>query len=109
MRGLLNGRYDTLLRTTSSIVFTTQYLRTVLPKPVGAKHVHSQHQTDLIDLTKQPIESAGKTFQYVLSAMNVFSRYLWLTPLEKKSSRCIARNMQKIYEEHGPPDRLQSD
>lgn len=41
--------------------------------------------------------------------MDVFSRYLWLPPLEKKSSRCIARNQQKIFEEHGPPDRLQRD
>jgi len=81
----------------------------VLPKPVRAKHVHSQYQIDLIDLTKQPVEFAGKTFHYVLSSMDVFSRYLWLAPLEKKSSRCIARNLQKIYEEHGPPDRLQSD
>lgn len=78
----------------------------VFPKPGGGEHVHSQHQIDLIDLTKQPVQFAGKTF---LSAMDVFSRYLWLAPLEKKSSRCIARNLQKIYEEHGPPDRLQSD
>ena len=77
----------------------------VLPKPVRAKHVDSQHQIDLIDLTKQSVEFAGK----VLSAMDVFSRYLWLAPLEKKSSRCIVRNLQKIYEEQGPLVRLQSD
>ena len=55
----------------------------VLPKSVNAKHVHSQHQIDLIDLIKQPVEFAGKTFRCVLSAMDVFSRYLWLAPLEK--------------------------
>lgn len=41
--------------------------------------------------------------------MDVFSRYLWLVPLSTKSSRDIARELKKIYEWDGPPDRLQSD
>ena len=41
--------------------------------------------------------------------MDVFSRYLWLVPLPTKSSRDIARELKKIYERDGPPDRLQSD
>lgn len=41
--------------------------------------------------------------------LGVFSGYLWLAPLENKSGRSIARTLQRIYKENGPPDRLQSD
>ena len=34
-------------------IYNAVFKNKVLPKPVRAKHVHSQHQTDLIDLTKQ--------------------------------------------------------
>ena len=99
--------------TSSSIkyrIHNAVFTKVVLPKPVGAKHVHSQHQIDLIDLNKQSVNKfAGKTDRGVLAVLDMFSRYLWLAPREKKSSRSTARNLQRIYEEHGPPDRLQSD
>ena len=34
-------------------IYNAVFKNKVLPKPVRAKHVHSQHQIDLIDLTKQ--------------------------------------------------------
>lgn len=85
MQGLLNGRYDMLLRTTSSMVFTTRYSRTKSCQNLLELNLYT-HSTKLIwyiDLTKQPVKFAGKTFHYVLSAMDMFSRYLWLAPLEK--------------------------
>ena len=71
-----------------------------------AHHVQSQH---LVDLSKQAVEFAGKTYRYIISVIDVFSRFLWLTPLSSKSSRHTARELKKIYKRHGPPDCLQSD
>lgn len=63
----------------------------------------------MVDLSKEPVELGGKSYRYILSIMDVFSRYLWLVPLSTKSSRDIARELKKIYERDGPPNRLQSD
>ena len=41
--------------------------------------------------------------------MDVFSRYSWLRPLEKKASHRVSQALKAIYAEHAPPDCLQSD
>ena len=48
-------------------------------------------------------------FKYVLSVIDIFSRFSWLVPLESKSSSHVVRVLQPIYDQHGSPDRLQSD
>lgn len=68
-----------------------------------------QVQVDLVDLSNQRVEYRGKVFRYVLSMMDVFSRFHWLYPLQRKFSREVASQLFKIFSEHGPPDRLQSD
>ena len=90
-------------------VHNAAFTNKAVPKPVRARHVQSQHQIDLVDLSKEPVELGGKSYRYILSVMDVFSRYLWLVPLLTKSSRDIARELKKIHERDGPPDRLQSD
>ena len=88
-------------------VHNAAFTNKAVPKPVRAHHV--QHHVDLVDLSKKPIELGGKSYRYILSVMDVFSRYIWLAPLPTKSSRDVARELKKIYERDGPPDRLQSD
>ena len=90
-------------------VHNAAFTNKAVPKPVRAHHVQSQHQVDLVDSSKEPVELGGKSYRYILSVMDVFSRYLWLVPLPTKSSRDIARELKKICERDGPPDRLQSD
>ena len=41
--------------------------------------------------------------------MDVFSRFHWLAPLERKTSSNVRKELQRIYKEHGVPERLQSD
>ena len=48
-------------------------------------------------------------YKYVLSAIDIFSRFLWLVALESKSRGPVVRVLQTVYDQHGPPDRLQSD
>ena len=62
-----------------------------------------------MDLSKEAVNYNKHVYRYVLSVMDIFSRYLWLRPLQKKSREHVSRAFQRIYSEHGPTDRLQSD
>ena len=48
-------------------------------------------------------------YKYILLVIDTFSHFLWLVPMERKSSREVVRLLRPIYDEHGHPDRLQSD
>ena len=51
-------------------------------RPIHARNVQIRHQIDLVDMEKLKTKHKGKVFKYVLSVMDVFSRYQWLVPLE---------------------------
>lgn len=51
----------------------------------------------------------GVTYRYVLSVIDVFSRFIWLRPIDKKFSKTIAKELQSIYLEHGYPRVIQCD
>ena len=68
-----------------------------------------RHQIDLVDVDKLCTKYTGKVFRYVLSVMNVFSRYHWLVPLQRKRSSHVARELIRIYREHGAPLVIQHD
>ena len=73
-------------------------------KPIRARSVQTRHQADLISM-----ESMPATFKFVLSLMDVFSRYHWLIPLEGKSSKPIAVAPSELYTQHGSPRVIQHD
>ena len=77
--------------------------------PIRASNVQIRHQIDLMDIRKNAVRSCGVTYQYILTVIDVFSRYLWMQPLESKRSSEIARRLTAIYIEHGPPRVLQHD
>ena len=90
-------------------IHNVKFTNKATPRPVTAKSVQAQHQVDLMDLSKDAVEHDGREYRYVLRVMDVFSRYSWLRPLEKKASHHVSQALKAIYAEHGPPDRLQSD
>ena len=65
-------------------------------KPVDSKQVMGQVQMDIVDLQKSAIELDGKVFKYVLVVMDVFSRFIFLRPLEGKSSLEVASHIIKF-------------
>ena len=85
----------------SSTNYNAKFTSKATPKPVTAKHVQSQH---LIDLSKDPVKNNGKVYKYVLSVIDIFSRFLWLVALESKSISHVVRVLQTVYDQHGPPD-----
>ena len=77
-------------------VHNAGFRKKAVPCPVQAKQVQSQHQVDLVDIQKCPAEWKGKLYKYILSLMDVFSRYYWLKSLESKSSGAIACALKSI-------------
>lgn len=51
----------------------------------------------------------GRTFQYILTVQDIFSRYIWLRPLTGKGSKQVAKELEELYSEVGPPKVLQCD
>ena len=62
-------------------------------KPIRARTVQSRHQVDLVSMESTPVKRRGRALKYVLSLLDVFSRYHWLVPLEGKRSSSIAKAM----------------
>ena len=89
--------------------FSIRFTNKAKPRPVRVKKIHEQHQIDLINLSNMKVSHKGKSYRYILSLMDIFSRFHWLAPLERKLSSEVKRKLCKIYMEHGVPDRIQSD
>ena len=51
----------------------------------------------------------GKPYKYILTLLNVFSRFQWLYPLESKHSSGVKKTVKKIYSVHDLPQKLKSD
>ena len=73
------------------------------------KEIQIQHQIDLANLSDMRVEYQGTVYRYVLSIMDIFSRFLWLAPLERKKPSHIVPHLREICSAHGPPKNLQSD
>ena len=89
--------------------FNVKFLNKAIPRPVRVSSVMEQVQIDLINLSSQRVEYKEKVYRYILPVMGVFSRFHWLSPLQRKFPRHVAEQLFKIFSEHGPPDRVQSD
>ena len=89
--------------------FNVNFTNNARPRPVRVKAIHDQHQIDLSNMKNMAVVYKGKTYKYILSLLDVFSRFHWLYPLESKHSSGIKKKLKKIYSVHGLPQKLQSD
>ena len=78
-------------------------------RPVEANLIMERHQIDIVDLQSLPVNINGVRYRYVLSILDVFSRFLWLRPLPNKNSNTVAKELYRIYLEFGPPKIIQTD
>ena len=68
-----------------------------------------QLQLDLVDMRSQVVEYNGKSYRYILSLIDIFIRFHWLVPLQRKFASHVAFHLNRTFTEHEPPDRLQTD
>lgn len=73
-----------------------RFLNKAILKPIRARDVQVRHQVDLMDLGKRgSVEFKGIVYRYVLSVMDVFSRFIWLRPLASKTSKAVAAELKE--------------
>lgn len=60
-------------------------------------------------MASMPASIDGDNYKYILSVIDIFSRFVFLRPLQTKESSEVAEHLLDIYNEHGPPEILQSD
>ena len=74
--------------------------------PVTSKKIWSQIQIDLMSMADKPVLMDGKEYKWVLSVIDILSRYLVLRPLHSKDTVVIARELLQVF---GAPSRVQCD
>ena len=77
--------------------FTTRTIRT--------SHPDSQWQADLNDM----ISHKDGSYRYILTVIDVFSRYAWARPLKTKTGEEMVRAFNSIFKEGRIPHYLQTD
>ena len=109
--GVSRAKIQTILNTDKSHYRrNAKFLNKAKLKPIRARDVHVRHQIDLMHMSKRgSVKMNGHLYRYVLTVIDVFSRFLWLRPLESKSSQVIASELESIYMEHGSPEIIQRD
>ena len=59
------------------------------------RDVQMRHQIDLMDMgRKGAIKLNGVSYSYILSVMDVFSRFVWLRPVRVERSKNIADELR---------------
>ncbi|GFT28244.1 uncharacterized transposon-derived protein F54H12.3 [Trichonephila clavipes] len=86
-----------------------------LHKPVRKKfdtnrvivgRINQQFQADLVDM--QSLSSLNDGYKYVLTCIDVLSKYAWAIPLKNKTAESIVSGFKKIFSEC-IPKKLQTD
>ena len=79
-------------------------------KPIIATKPMERCQIDLVVFEKNPSEDEhGNVYKYVLSCLDVFSRYVFLRRMKSKITIEVANLLKKIFLTFGCPDILQCD
>ena len=80
------------------------------PQPINAYAPQERNQIDLMDMGKQrQCTYNNRQYRYILTIMDVYSRYVWLHALPSKSSGSVRKALEKTYEQHGKPRIIQCD
>jgi transposase InsO family protein len=69
--------------------------------------IDHQWQAELVDLAKK--NSYNKGFKYLLTCIDVLSRYAWVVPLTDKTRKTLKYAFQVIFKSGQRPIRLQTD
>ena len=69
--------------------------------------VDEQWQADLADVTLLARENNG--YRFILTVIDIFSRYAWARPLKSKRGEEVAAAFQDIFQEGRVPKRIQTD
>ena len=98
---------------TNKLIYVLQQRRTVFAnkapmRPIVALSPMERNQIDLVDMREfPPCSSDGNEYRYVLSVIDVFSRYVILRPLHRKTAAEVSKQLIRIYCDIGAPRLIQ--
>ena len=78
---------------------------TTLPVIVGG--LDDQWVADLVEV--QPLAKYNRGIRYLLTVLNVLSKYAWVQPLKAKTGVAFVKAFDKILKQGRQPNRLQTD
>lgn len=85
-----------------------QARRNFLRNRVIVSDIDEQWQADLVDM--QEFKKANGGNSYILTVIDIFSKYAWAVPIKKKSGIDVTDAFQKIFNDYKRyPNKLQTD
>lgn len=114
MKGKVTGGSEArvrkiLSRSQSHSIINARFTNQAPIQSMQSKKVFERLQIDLIDMRKEPVVHDGIEYSYILSAMDCFSRFVFLRPLSNESPRNVLKCLKNIFSEHGYPSIVQCD
>jgi hypothetical protein len=73
-------------------------------KAYGIDHIW---QADLIDMKK--LKFSNSHFEYMLTCIDIFSKFAWAIPIKKKTAEATKLGFQKIFEDNRFPEKIHID
>lgn len=80
--------------------------RAIKRNPVIVSYIDEQWQADLVDMLEFKKENDG--FSFILTVIDLFSKYAWAVPIKSKSGMNICEAFTKIFQKR-LPSKLQTD
>jgi hypothetical protein len=74
---------------------------------VVLKGLNDLYQADLVEMI--PYAKLNKGFRYILIVINAFSKYVWASPVKRKTGEEVAHAMENILSQQKIPTNLQTD
>ena len=71
--------------------------------------INEQFVMDLVDLQK--LAKYNKGYKYLLTPIDVLSKYAWVEPLKSKSATALVETLKRLWTRSGPrqPQKVQTD
>lgn len=74
---------------------------------VLVKGLHDLFQCDLVEMI--PYAKMNSGFKYILTCIDVFSKYAWAVPVKRKTGKDVTNAIKKILVKPNIPANLQTD
>ena len=90
------------------MLFRSPIRRNFQRRRVVVGGIDEQWQADLVDLIS--LIKENKNFQYLLTVIDVFSKFAWVAPLKQKTGKCLVKSFANILKRSKRfPKALQTD
>lgn len=80
--------------------------RKFLRNPIVVSHIDEQWQADLVEMRE--FSSQNKSINYILTVVDILSKYAWVVPLKDKTANSHKVAFQSIFKQR-KPSKLQTD